>query len=300
MTDLQLLLYNNHRSGGSVMSYVKNATNKLEKVLLCPPTYFEFEPINVITEDWLRKGQKADKNACIREHAEFIQAYRENGVQVELMDPRPGLTYEVFARDFGGCVADGFVMGNFREPCRKGETAEYEAKMKELGIPNVARCTAGAFEGGDFWMLDEYTIAHGVIARTDWDGYRNVERQMHEHGYLMYGVPCSRKNLHLDMCFNIVAENTAVVCRDALPDDFISMLERRHFTLINVPQEGVYRHYCNLQCLGNGKVISFTKNMEVNKQMKTLGLDVITVDLVEILKGGGGPHCMTFPLKRAE
>ena len=38
-------------------TYVKDSTSVLKKVLLCPPTYFEFEPINVITEDWLEKGE---------------------------------------------------------------------------------------------------------------------------------------------------------------------------------------------------------------------------------------------------
>ncbi|MEG2072951.1 MAG: nitrate reductase, partial [Oscillospiraceae bacterium] len=28
------------------------------------------------------------------------------------------------------------------------------------------------------------------------------------------------------------------------------------------------------------------------------GLNVIEVDLCQILKAGGGPHCMTFPIKR--
>ncbi len=279
-------------------TYVKDSTSVLKKVLLCPPTYFEFEPINVITEDWLEKGEKANKEACMREHAEFAQAYRENGVEVVMMDPNPNCTYEVFARDFGACVAEGYIMGAFREPCRKPETAEYEAKMKELGVPVVARCTAGAFEGGDFWFLDEYTLAHGVIARTDWDGFENVRRQAHEHGYEMIGVPALRQNLHLDMCFNIVAEKTAVVCKEALPYNFLKMLEKRKFDLIDVPQEGVYRHYCNLQCLGDGRVLTFYNNKKVNEAMSARGIKPICVDLVEILKGGGGPHCMTFPLER--
>lgn len=282
------------------MTYVKNATNTLKQVLLCPPTYFEFEPINVITEDWLKKGEKVNKAECMREHADFVQAYQENGVEVVLMDPTPGLTYEVFARDFGACVAEGFIMGRFREPCRSGEAAKYEAKMKELEIPVIARCTAGAFEGGDFWMLDEYTIAHGVIARTDKAGFDNVARQIGEFGYTMVGIPCNRENLHLDMCFNIVADQVAVVCKAALPDFFLEMLRKRKFTLIDVPQEGVFRHYCNLQALGDGRVISFTNNKIVNEKMRALGIQVITIDLAEILKGGGGPHCMTFPLKRAE
>ncbi len=161
---------------GVIMSHVKNSTNRLSKVLLCSPVYFEFQPINVITDDWLKKGEKVNRNVCMREHAELVQAYRGNGVEVVLMEPVPGLTYEVFARDFGACVADGYIMGKFGEPCRTGEAFVYEKKLTELGIPNGARCTSGAFEGGDFWFLDDYTIAHGVIARTDWDGFNNVRR----------------------------------------------------------------------------------------------------------------------------
>lgn len=94
------------------------------------------------------------------------------------------------------------------------------------------------------------------------------------------------------------AKKIAVVCKEALPKWFIRMLEKRGFTLINVPQEGVFKHHCNLQNIGNNKVISFKNNVEVNRQMKELGLEVIEINLEEILKGGGGPHCMTFPLER--
>ena len=284
----------------SVKTFVNNATGTLNKVLLCPPTYLEFEPINVIAQKWLNKGEKVNKEAFMREHAELVQAYQENGVEVVLMDPKPGLTYQVFTRDFGACIPEGFIMGNFREPCRAGETAECENMMKNLEIPCVARCTTGGFEGGDFWMLDEYTFAHGIIARTDTAGFENIREQVRELGYNMVGVPCHRQNLHLDMCFNIVADHVAVVCKEALPDSFISMLKKRKFTLIETNQEGVFRHYGNLQCLGKGRVLSFRNNKDVNAQLKALGLTVIEIDLVEILKGGGGPHCMTFPLERED
>lgn len=275
-----------------------SAITPLKKVLLCPPTYHRFEPINVITEEWINKGFKVDHEKVMEEHASLVQTYKENGVEVILMDPDPNLPYQVYARDFGGVVAEGMILGSFREPVRQGETPLYEAKLKEIGIPVVARTTAGAFEGGDFWQLDEYTIVHGVIGRTDWDGFNNVERQMKRMGYNMIGIPCDRENLHLDMCFNIVGDKIAVVCKAALPHFFLRMLHKRGFTLIDVPQEGVFRHYCNLQNIGNNKVISFKNNSAVNEQMRALGLEVIALDLEEILKGGGGPHCMTMPIER--
>jgi len=280
------------------MALVKNSTNILKKVLLCPPTYFEFEPINVITEGWVRKGEIINKAACTREHEEFAQSFRENGVEVVMMEPTEGLYHQVFTRDFGVCIDEGFIMGKFREPSRIGETEVFEVKIKELGIPNVARCTTGVFEGGDFFFLDDYTMVQGIIARTDRAGFDNIRSQVNELGYEMIGVECKRENLHLDMCFNIIGENVAVVCKEALPDNFLKMLKKRKFELIDVPQDGVFKHYCNLQALGNNKVISLKNNKLVNEKISALGFKVIEVELVEILKGGGGPHCMTFPLLR--
>jgi N-dimethylarginine dimethylaminohydrolase len=234
----------------------------------------------------------------MREHAELVDAYESNGVEVFLVEPDPELPYMVYARDFGASIAEGVIIGKFRHPIRQGETGHYEAKLKELNVPIIARTTAGAFEGGDFWLLDEYTIAHGVIERTDPDGFDNVKYQVERLGYTMVGVPCEGENLHLDMCFNIVGEKIAVICSEALPKFFVRMLVKRGFTLIDVPQEGVFKHHCNLQNIGNNRVISFKTNTIVNNKMKALGLEVLELDLVEILKGGGGPHCMTFPLER--
>lgn len=280
-----------------------SATAPLKKVILCAPKYHEFQPINVITEDWLDRGFQSDHATIMREHAELVKAYEDNGVEVIQVEPDEKLPYMVYARDFGASIAEGVVMGRFFQPIRHGESEKYEQKLKELGVPVVARTVAGTFEGGDFWFLDETTIAHGIIERTDVDGFNNVKRQLEDLGYTVVGVPCERENLHLDMCFNIVGETKAgskiaVACKAALPKFFVRMLNKRNFTLIDVSQEGVFKHYCNLQNIGNNKVVSFKNNVEVNVKMRECGLQVIEINLVEILKGGGGPHCMTFPLER--
>jgi len=280
-------------------AFVKNPVGRLTRVLLCEPEHFRLEPINVISQAQMAKNARVDLSSCLAEHRELQAAYRENGVIVELVEAQAQLPYQVFARDFGGCVAEGYVAGRFREPIRSGELARYEAKMAELGVPCVARCTSGAFEGGDFWMLDEFTIAQGVIARTDPEGFANVQRQMAELGYSMMAVPCPRANLHLDMCFNIVAPRVAVACLEALPEPFVVALRKRRFELIPIEQEAVFRHCANIQALGDDRVLTFDGNGDVNERLRALGLGIVSIKLENILKGGGGIHCMTFPLARS-
>ncbi|HHY94419.1 MAG TPA: nitrate reductase [Firmicutes bacterium] len=279
-------------------SYVHDSWSPLKKVLLCPPTYFSFQPINEITRKVLAQGEAARLEEIKREHAEFVQAYREAGVEVELMDPDPELPYMVYARDFGACVAEGVLIGRFREPVRQGEEVPYEKKVRELGLPVIGKVWRGAFEGGDFWFLDEATLAHGVVARTDWEGVRCAQEILRPLGYELIPVPVDSKYLHLDMCFNIVAPGVCVAAVDVLPDFFLRMLRKRHFEIVETTPAGVFRHYCNIQALGHGRVLTFEANREVNQALRALGLEVLAVRLWELLKGGGGPHCMTFPLLR--
>ncbi len=192
------------------MTWVSNATGKLRKVLLCPPTYFSFQPINEITKAVLEEGEHADLKTFLREHEDLIRAYRDNDVEVELMEPVEGLPYMVYTRDFGACLAEGVLIGSFKEHVRQGEELYYEKKLRELEVPVLAKIDQGFFEGGDFWLLDEATVVQGVVARTDWEGLRNAADVLEPLGYTVRGIQLPSKNLHLDMAFNIVAPGVAV------------------------------------------------------------------------------------------
>jgi N-dimethylarginine dimethylaminohydrolase len=278
--------------------YVRNSTAELKKVLLCPPENIAIEPIDYISKRWVSNGAIANRAACLQEHEDLVQAYRANGVEVVLAMPDCRLSNQVYARDFGACLKEGYILGRFREPVRQGETMQYAKEMDDLGIACVAHCTEGYFEGGDFWFIDDYTLAVGLVQRTDSIGFLQIENQLKPLGYQLIPVPCPPNNLHLDMCFNVAAEKVAVLCKEALPDYFIRFLDQKGFTYIEVNQEEVFLHHCNIQALGNGRVLSFSNNKTVNKKLAALGLEVIAIDLYEILKSGGGPHCMTFPLER--
>ena len=189
-------------------------------------------------------------------------------------------------------------MGHFRHPVRQIEAQAYEAKLKEMGVPIVARVNAGCMEGGDFWMIDEHTLAWGMVDRTDEQGVASLRHQLEKFGYTVVGVPCPPDNLHLDMIFNIVAPQVALACIDQLPYNFLQMLKRRGFELIPVASEDMYKHGCNVQCIGNNKVIAIEKNKHINDKMRALGIEVIDVPLDQILHAGGGPHCLTQPIER--
>ncbi|MCJ0583505.1 dimethylarginine dimethylaminohydrolase family protein, partial [Enterococcus cecorum] len=278
---------------------VSNATNVLKEVIVCSPKFYVFNAINEITKSWMEKGETEQNERMVAEWQTLVNAYRENGVIVHEVDAHKELEVQTFARDFGAMVKEGAIIGKFRHPARQKETEVYEQKLKELGIPVIARVNAGCFEGGDFWMIDDHTLAFGLVDRTDQAGVDNLREQLAKYGYTVVGVPVPPANLHLDMVFNIVAEKVCIAATEQLPYNFIQMLKRRNYKIIDVPSELVFKHGCNVQALGNGKVLGIENNKSVNEAMEAEGIEVIKLPLEQILKAGGGPHCMTFPVRRA-
>ena len=251
--------------------FVKNSTGVLKKVLMCKPTYLKPVPINEIAKKW--QDTTLDIKKLEAEHELMVKAYEENGVEVVLLDADPRMTNSVFARDFGGCIREGCIFGKFKESIR-------------------------FFEGDHFTFLDDNTLVIGMVARSNQKGVNEIQEQLAKYGYKVIGVPCDEKYLHLDLCFNMVDEKLALAYREALPDEFLKLVDEMGIETIDVPAESIFELGCNVQALGNKRVISLKQNKFANEEMRKRGIKVIEVDITEIVKAGGGPHCMTFPLLR--
>jgi N-dimethylarginine dimethylaminohydrolase len=114
----------------------------------------------------------------------------------------------------------------------------------------------------------------------------------------LVGVPFAGRYLHLDMIFNQVAERLALACPAALPPAFLARLEQERVGLIEVDEQEVFEHACNVLPLGPASVLSHTANRRVNRLLRAEGFQVIALDLTELRRGGGGPRCLTLPLER--
>jgi len=278
--------------------WVKNAASPLKKLMVSPPKFYWPQAIHESARNWMMHGEAAQNDALVREWQEMQTALREAGAEVIEVAPDRRLQLQALARDFGACVREGVVMGHFRHPARQKEVKVYEKRLRELGIPVIARCSAGCFEGGDFTMLDEHTLAIAVSDRTDKAGLANLREQLCNYGYTVTSVPVAPANVHLDTVFNVVAERTAIaLCRE-LPYGFAQMLKRRGFTVLDAAGDITPRHACDALGLGNGKVLVIAENREVNEKLKALGLSLLEVSFEKSVLQDAGPHRYVFPLER--
>lgn len=275
--------------------FVKNSTGKLKQVLMSYPQYLSIEPINVISKHF--KDHQLDKKKIDEEFNLLVQTYQNLGIEVFFLPPSETYPDSVFARDFGACLKDGYILGRFKHEYRKNERKAYEKKMQELNIPQLFKIHEGYFEGGDFFFLDDKTIVIGLLERTNQIGYQEIKKHF-KNQYEVLFVESDPEFLHLDMCFNLIDDHLALICKEAFDISFLQELQKRNIELIEVSKKDIFRHGLNVQALGDKKVLALKKNHDINLQIKQKGYEVIELDITEILKCGGGIHCMTFPLKR--
>ena len=119
--------------------YVSNATNPLKKVMMCSPRYYQFNGINVITAEWMKKGDQEKNDVMVAEWQMLVDAFKDNGIEVVEVEARPEFEVMTFARDYGCMIKEGAVIGHFRHPICQVEAVAYEEKLKEMGVPIGAR-----------------------------------------------------------------------------------------------------------------------------------------------------------------
>lgn len=275
-----------------------NEYGTLKKALLCPPDYLNIsEPINVIAAKYRQSG--IDLERAAGQHSAFVQALRQQGVEVILADTDSHSNYQLNTRDLGATTPKGIIFGRFRLPHRRDEHRLAEKTLARQGIPIYHQIPAGTFEGGDFVFINEKKAALGTGARTDSGGVRSLELALHDAGLEIINVTFEEKYLHLDMLFNVIAEKTAVVCREALPINLLEAIAREGFATIEISPEEAFDHATNILPLGHKRLVSHTRIPRLNKIFAGKGFTVIPLEMGELQKSGGGPRCMSFPLIRA-
>ena len=280
--------------------FVTNQYGKLRRVLLCVPRYYELMPCNETAKAYIGRGQQVDIDLVYQEHQDLGKGLAQAGAEVIWIEPDKHMPYQVFTRDLGVVTAAGALLGRFTYAFRQAEV-EAAIPVIEKVVPIWKRTPAQdglRFEGGDFMYLDDRRAVVGVGARTTPSGARLVQRHMAELGVEVMAIPIDHRFCHMDMVLNVVAERVCIACLELLPQDLVSRLKTERWQIVETSPEDVLQLLGNLLALDCGLVISPSHNTRINGALRALGIDIIEIGMEETLKGGGGLHCLTFPLER--
>lgn len=274
----------------------------LRRVLVYPPV----DHNNTVSWEEMGYQRPMDHERAVREHEALREILREAGAEVVTGEiDNPQLQDAIFPFDPVLITDAGAILLQMGKRARELEIELAEETMRDLGIPIIGRIEKpGQVEGGDCLWLDAETLTVGRGYRTNQEGIRQLTEILRPLGInvLAYDLPhwtgpddC----LHLLSLISLVDDHLAVVYKPLMPAPFMTELERRGFTFVDVPDEEFVTQGPNVLALGQRRCLLLEENEITAQRLRDAGCTVQTYTGLEISHNRtGGPTCLTRPILR--
>jgi N-dimethylarginine dimethylaminohydrolase len=299
-----------HKSIDPSMHPVQSDFAPLSSVALKHPhDAFVDEP--TIAAQWraLNFAAPPDLARAADEFERFADILQSAGAAVQLL-PRDGRTTldSIYVRDASIVCDRGVILCRMGKPAREHEPAAQEDAFARGGsdrLPILGRIEPpGTVEGGDVCWLDTRTLVVGRGYRTNDDGIRQLRELLAGSVDELLVVPLPHwrghaEVMHIMSLVSPVDRDLAVVYSPLLPVPFRERLLERGIALVEVPDDEFESMGTNVLALAPRSCVMLAGNPKTRGALERAGARVTVYEGQEInVKGGGGPTCITRPLRR--
>lgn len=241
-----------------------------------------------------------------QEHDAFVATMKQHDVEIVYHDELlPDLADAIFVHDPVIITNAGAIILQMGKALRQEEPQAIEKKLIALKIPIFGKLTGSAtVEGGDCLWLDEKTLAVGRGFRTNDAGIEQLRSLLRplDVNVLPVDLPFYQGTdacLHLQSLISLVDEKIAVVYKPLMAVSFVQELEKRGFSLIEIPEHEFLTMGPNILALKPNICLTIEGNPVTKQRLEDNGVTVLTYRGNEIShKAEGGATCLTRPLLR--
>ncbi len=249
--------------------------------------------------NYFKSRELPDIGLMQEQHDRMTQHFKDNNIEIyNLTEPTGYWTNLTFTRDVALMVPKGTILTRFAMYFHQGDTVATQKFMADQGIPILGAIQGtGTMEGGSFSMLDARTAIVGRSVRINDAGIEQLRALLSYQGIELIVVDLPAYYIHLDEAFLPVDKNKILVSTFILPHWFLRFLKERGYELIETDMDDP-KLTNNCLAIAPGKVIFPETGVKTRRNLEKAGIEILPVDLSEINKIGGGPHCSTLPLLR--
>jgi N-dimethylarginine dimethylaminohydrolase len=262
--------------------------------LMCAPTHFA---VDYAINPWMDPTAEVSAERAVAQWQALVDAYRDLGHRVELIEPQPGLPDMVFAAN-SGTVIGGRVLGSkFRAPQRAPEAEHYRRWFVDQGFTDITMPSLVNEAEGDFTWTGRVLLA-GTGFRTELGAHAEAQEVL--------GVPVVSLRLvdpryyHLDTALFVLNDSPTRPQVAYYPEAFSAGSQR---ALTRLFPDAVLATAEDAACFGLN-AISDGRNVILPVEATALaarlaerGYHPVHVDISELRKAGGGPKCCTMELR---
>ncbi len=250
-----------------------------------------------------------DLSRAFAEYDRFVELISSTGAEIRFL-PRDDRTTldSIYVRDASFACDDGIILCAMGKPLRSAEPGAQGEVFQASGNPSLRIAghveAPGRLEGGDIFWLDTRTVAVGLGYRTNLAGIEQLRAILGNEVDEPIVVPLPHWRgegdvMHLMSLISPVADDLAVVYSPLLPVPFRQQLLARGLTLIEVPHDEFETMGTNVLALAPRHCLMVAGNPCTRRALERAGAEVLEYEGREIsLKGGGGPTCLTRPVRR--
>lgn len=237
------------------------------------------------------------------QHDDLAAAYQRHSVAVQLVqNGRIDKPNAMFIRDLMLMTPEGAIITRPASTIRAGEERFVAEALAVAGVPILMSVHGnGTFEGADVSWVDQDLCFLAEGLRTNAEGADQVERILREIGVkevVRVGLPWGA--MHLDGLLNFLDKDLAVIWPRRTPYKVVDVLRKRGCRIIEITDEHEAQHFLpmNFVALRPGEILMPAGGDSTQALYEQAGVVCHTVDISELIKAGGGIHCMTGLLKR--
>ena len=261
-----------------------------------------------ITGQWeeLNYLAKPDLIEAKQEYASLVSIFESANINLHYFSRRDHLTMDsIYCRDATIMTDFGVILCNMGKQLRQTEPVACQIDYEESDIHILGAIQGDAhLEGGDVAWLDSKTLAVAHGYRTNDKGFEQLSNLLKPHGITLIQVDLPHYKgqsdvFHLMSIFSPIDKDKAVVYSPLMPVRFRKELLDRAYQLIEVPESEFESMGCNVLAIAPSQCVTVKGNSETKELLQKAGCQVIEYEGQEIsIKGGGGPTCLTRPIKR--
>jgi len=261
----------------------------METFLLCEPRYFK---VDYSINPWMT-GEKVNFKLAMDQWESLKLAIESLGSKVRTIEQSERFPDMVFTANSGLVCENKFILSSMKHKERKGESKYFSEWFSKNGYRVQGLPLDISFEGRGDCLLYRDIIVGGYGYRTDINALEAVSEITGRNLISLELV--DPRFYHLDTCFCIVSDDSAIYYPGAFREDEIEKLEGI-VNLIPISESDASLFMCN-SMLVNDTLLIPSVYSKIDKILRNkYDIKTCVVNVSEFLKSGGSIQCLSLKI----